>query len=47
MYYAIERVAPIFDLYFSNMQIVVRELLAERKIEGVRVSEILQIGVPR
>lgn len=47
MYYAIERVAPIFDQYFSNMQVVVRELLSERKIKGVRIRELLQIGVCR
>lgn len=47
MRYAIERVAPIFDLYFAKMQIIVRELLAERKIDGMRVKELLQIGVPR
>lgn len=44
MRYAIERVAPIFDLYFAKMQIVVSELLAERKIDGMRVKELLQIG---
>ncbi len=47
MRYATERVAPIFDLYFAEMQIVVSELLAERKINGARVKELLQIGVPR
>lgn len=47
MRYAIEHVAPIFDLYFSRMQIVVSELLAARKIDGARVKELLQIGVPR
>jgi len=47
MHYAIERVAPIFDQYFAKMQLVVSELLAERKIDGVRVKELLQIGVPR
>lgn len=46
MRYAIERVAPIFDLYFAKMQIVVSELLAARKIAGPRVKELLQIGVP-
>jgi hypothetical protein len=45
MHYAIERVCPIFDLYFAKMQLVVRELLAERKIDGTRVKEILQIGL--
>jgi hypothetical protein len=47
MRYAIEHVAPIFDLYFSRMQIVVSELLAARRIDGARVKELLQIGVPR
>ncbi len=47
MRYAIERVAPIVDLYFVRMQIVVNELLAARRIDGVRVKELLQIGVPR
>jgi hypothetical protein len=47
MRYAIEHVAPIFDLYFAKMQIVVSELLGARKIDGARVREILQIGVPR
>lgn len=47
MHYAIARVAPIFDQYFEKMQIVVSELLAERKIDGVRVKELLQIDVPR
>ena len=46
MNYAINRVAPIFDLYFPKMELVVRELLLSRKIEGGRVREILQIGVP-
>ena len=44
MHYAIEHVAPIFDLHFAKMRIVVGELLAKRKIDGVRVKEILQIG---
>lgn len=47
MNYAIERVAPIFDLYFPKMKLVVSELLAARSIEGTRVSELLQIGVPK
>lgn len=47
MRYAIEHVAPIFDLYFSKMQIVVSELLAARKIDGARVKKLLQIGVCR
>lgn len=47
MHYAIGRVAPIFDQYFAKMQIVVNELLAERKIDGLRVKELLQIGALR
>lgn len=47
MRYATERIVPIFDLYFVKMQIVVSELLAARKIDGARVKELLQIGVPR
>jgi len=46
MRYATERVAPIFDLYFAKMQIIVSELLAARKIDGARVKELLQVGVP-
>lgn len=47
MHYAIERVAPIFDQYFAKMQLIVSELLADRKIDGVRVKELLQIDAPR
>lgn len=46
MRYAIERVAPIFDLYFAKMQLIVSELLAERKIDGERVKEYLRISAP-
>ena len=45
MNYAIERVAPIVDLYFARMQLVVNELLTARRIDGMRVRELLQIGV--
>ncbi|GAB3509742.1 M50 family metallopeptidase [Pseudoxanthomonas daejeonensis] len=45
MRYATERVAPIFDIYFPRMKLVVRELLAARRIDGARVRDILQIGV--
>ncbi len=41
MNYAIIRVAPIFDLYFSRMKLVVSELLAARSIEGLRMRELL------
>ena len=47
MRYATERVAPIFDIYFPRMKLVVRELLAARRIDGARVSEILQVDVYR
>lgn len=46
MRYATEVVAPIFEQYFSRMQIVVRELLAARKLDGARVKEILQLNIP-
>ncbi len=44
--HATQNVAPIFQLYFSRMQNVVRELLAARKIDGARVKELLQLGIP-
>lgn len=47
MNYAIARVAPIFDMYFSEMKLVVSELVAARKIEGARVRELLRPGIPR
>ena len=47
MNYAIYRVAPIFELYFAKMKLIVSELLAARNIEGTRVRELLQIDVPR
>ena len=37
-------VIPILDLYFSRMQVAVRELLEARRIEGRRVKELLRIG---
>lgn len=46
MHYAIKRVAPIFNHYFAKMQLVVSELLANRRVDGMRVKELLQIGVP-
>lgn len=45
MKYATQVVAPIFEQYFSRMQGVVVELLANRKIDGSRVKEILQLGI--
>jgi hypothetical protein len=46
MHHAIQVVAPILDLHFSRMQNVVSELLAARKIDGARVKELLQLGIP-
>jgi hypothetical protein len=40
-------VVPIFDLYFSLMQELVRELLSARRVEGRRVKEILRLGTTR
>lgn len=40
-------VVPIFDLYFSRMQELVRELLSARRVEGRRVKEILRLGTTR
>lgn len=40
-------VVPIFDLYFSRMQELVRELLSARRVEGRRVKEILRLGIAR
>ncbi len=47
MNYAITRVAPIFDMYFSEMKLVVSELLTARKIDGARVRELLRPDIPR
>ena len=47
MDYALVHVAPIFDLYFVKMKLVVNELLAARNIAGTRVSELLRIGAPK
>jgi len=38
---------PIFDLYYSRMQELARELLNTRRVEGWRVKEILRLGIPR
>lgn len=46
MRHAVQFVAPIFKLYFSSMQNVVSELLVARKIDGVRVKELLRVGIP-
>ena len=47
MNYATQVVAPIFKQYFPRMQIVVDELLANRKIDGSRVKQLLQIEKSR
>lgn len=47
MLFAIEHVAPIINQHFERMKSLVEELLAVRRIEGARVRELLQIGVPR
>lgn len=47
MNYAITRVAPIFDMYFSAMKLVVSELLTARIIDGARVRELLQPAILR
>lgn len=47
MNYAITRVAPIFEMYFSEMKLVVSELLIAREIDGARVRELLRPGIPR
>ena len=47
MRHATQFVAPIFDQYFAKMQNVVSELLAARQIDGARVKELLQLGIPR
>lgn len=47
MNYAITRVVPIFDMYFSEMKLVVSELLIAREIDGARVRELLRPGIPR
>ncbi|HSI27698.1 MAG TPA: hypothetical protein VK953_00355 [Methylophilus sp.] len=43
MHYSVEHVAPIFDLYFERMKLVVNELFLNRKIDGARVRELLQL----
>jgi hypothetical protein len=40
-------VIPIFNQHFSGMQKLVRELFDARKVEGMRVKELLGIGIPR
>jgi len=47
MNYAITRVAPIFDMYFSEMKLVVSELLITREVDGARVRELLRSSIPR
>jgi hypothetical protein len=43
MRHAIGTVAPIFDLYFSGMQELVRVLCDARRVEGRRVRELLRL----
>jgi hypothetical protein len=38
-------VVPIFNLYFSRMQELVRELRYAGRVEGRRVKELLRLGV--
>jgi len=38
---------PIFNQYFSEMQVLVRELCEARRVEGRRVKELLRLGNPR
>ena len=47
MLYAIKHAVPIINLHFERMKSLVQELLAVRRIEGARIKELLQIGVPR
>jgi hypothetical protein len=44
MRHAIGSVTPIFNLYFSGMQDLVRELCDARRVEGSRVKELLRVG---
>lgn len=46
MWYAIEHVVPIIEQHFEKMNWVVMELIAVRRVEGARVKELLQIGMP-
>ena len=38
---------PIFNQHHSGMQELVRELREARRVEGRRVKELLQLGIPR
>ena len=40
-------VLPIFDLYISRMQAIVREICEAKRIEGARVKELLRLGIAR
>jgi len=40
-------VVPIFNQYFSGMQVLVRELCEASRVEGRRVKELLRLGIPR
>jgi hypothetical protein len=47
MWHPINHVAPIIKQHFERMNSLVKELLAARRVEGGRIREVLQIGVPR
>lgn len=38
---------PILNQHFSRMQELVHELRDDRRVEGRRIKELLQLGVPR
>jgi hypothetical protein len=44
MHFAINKVAPIFSQYFTQMEQLVDELITKRKVYGARVREILKIS---
>jgi hypothetical protein len=44
MRHATQFVAPIFKLYFSGMQEIVRELCDARRVEGRRVKQLLRLA---
>ncbi len=47
MNFAIHHVSPIIDQHYERMKAVVSELLAERKVDGSRVKELLRICLVR
>lgn len=46
LYHALSLI-PIFSQHFSGMQALVRELRDARRVEGMRVKELLQLGISR